>query len=185
MSRSAVRTMTLVAGAAWLIVAGSGVIDGFVDYGDGWALPYTVFALALALGAALSLAVGAQATQESARPRLRMVALAVCALGAVLSFIGAWALPLWMAILGVGFAMLAAAAHPAQRRPLGLLAAGQLAGIAVLIVGIEAQLGRVDEYGDYPLAGGVAVFVVAVTAIAALLTLTFDRRAAMASPVSA
>ena len=68
MSKSAVRTMTLVAGAAWLIVAGAGIIDGFVDYGDGWALPYTIFALALAVGAALSLAVGAQATQENARP---------------------------------------------------------------------------------------------------------------------
>jgi hypothetical protein len=185
MSRSAVRTMTLVAGAAWLIVASSGVIDGFVDYGDGWALPYTVFALALAVGAALSLAVGAQATQESARPRLRIAALAVCALGVVLSFIGAWALPLWMTILGAGFGLLAIAASPAQRRPLALLAAGQLAGIAVLIVGIEAQLGQVDEHGDYPLAGGIAVFVVAMTAIAALLTLTFDRRAATASPVSA
>lgn len=185
MSRSAVRTMTLVAAAAWLIVAGSGIIDGFVDYGDGWALPYTVFALALAVGAALSLAVGAEATRDSPRPRLRIAGLAVCALGAVLSFVGAWALPLWMTILGAGFAILAATAHPAQRRPLALLAAGQLAGIAVLIVGITAEVGRVDEHGDYPLAGGIAVLVVAATAIVALLTLTFDRRAVTVTPAGA
>jgi hypothetical protein len=182
MTRSAVRTMTLAAAIAWLIVGGSGIIDGFVDYGDGWALPYTVFALALAVGAALSLAVGAQATRESVRPRLRMAGLAVCAVGAVLSFIGAWALPLWMTILGAGFGLLAVAAHPAQRRPLALLAAGQLAAIAVLIVGIEGQVGRVDEHGDYPLAGGIAVLVVAATAIVALVTLTFDRRAVTATP---
>ena len=185
MSKSAVRGMTLAAAIAWLIVGVAGIIDGFVDYGDGWAVPYTIFALALAVGAALSLAVGAQATKESARPRLRIAALAVCALGAVLSFIGAWALPLWMTILGAGFALLAVAADPARRRPLAILSAGQLAAIAVLIVGIEAQVGRVDEYGDYPLAGGIAVLVVAATAIVALLTLTFDRRAATASPITA
>ena len=185
MSRSTMRTMTLVAGAAWRVVAGSELIGGFVDYGDGWALPYTVFALALTVGATLTIAVGAQATRESARPRLRIAGLVVSAVGAVLSFIGAWALPLWMTILGVGFAMLAAAAHPAQRRPLALLAAGQLVGIAVLIVGIEAQLGRVDEYGDYPLAGGIAVLVVAATAIGALLSLSFDRRAVMTTPAGA
>ncbi len=185
MSRSAVRTMTLVAGAAWLVVAGAGIVDGFVDYGDDWAAPYTVFALALAVGAALSLVVGAQATQDCARPRLRLAALAVCAIGAVLSFVGAWALPLWMTILGAGFALLAAAADPAQRRPLALLAAGQLAGIAVLIVGITAEVGRMDRHGDYPLAGGIAILVVAATAIVALLSLTFDRRTVTATPAGA
>ena len=185
MSRSAVRTMTLVAGAAWLIVAGSGMIDGFVDYGDDWATPYTLFMLALAMGASLSIAIGAEATRENARPRLRMVGLAVSALGAVACLVGAWALPLWMTILGAGFAMLAAAAEPAQRRPLALLAAGQLAGIAVLILGITAEVGRVDRHGDYPLAGGIAVLVVAATAVVALLTLTFDHRAVTATPAGA
>jgi hypothetical protein len=185
MSRSAVRTMTLIAGAAWLVVGGSGFIDGLVEYGDSWEAPYTVFMLALVVGATLTLAVGAQATTETARPRLRMAGLAVSALGAVAALVGAWALPLWMTILGAGFALLAAAAHPAPRRPLALLAAGQLAGIAVLIAGITAEVGRVDEHGDYPLAGGIAVLVVAATAIVALLTLTFDGRAVTATPASA
>src|SRR5688500_11052341 len=122
MRRSTMRTMTLVAGAAWLIVAGSGIIDGIVDYGDGWEAPYTVLMLALVVGATLSTAAGAEATRDSARPRLRMAGLAVCALGA-LACIVAWALPLWMTILGAGFALLAASAHPAHRRPLALLAA--------------------------------------------------------------
>ena len=185
MSRSTMRTMTLVAGAAWLVVAGSGIIDGFVDYGDGWAAAYAVFMLALVVAATVSIAAGAEATRDSARPRLRMVGLAVSALGAVACLVGAWALPLWMTILGAGFAISAAAAGPAQRRPLALLAAGQLAGIAVLVAGITAEVGRVDEHGDYPLAGGIAVLVVAATAIAALLSLTFDRRAVTATAAGA
>jgi hypothetical protein len=177
--------MTLIAGAAWLVAAISGIVDGFVDFGDGWGFPYALFAVALALGATLSLAVAAEATRGSARRRLRMAGLAVCALGAVASFVGAWALPLWMTILGAGFALLAASAEAAHRRPLVLLAAGQLAGIAVLIAGIEAELGRADEYGDYPLAAGIAVLVAAVTAIVALVGLTFDRRAVTAAPAGA
>lgn len=185
MSRSAVRTMTLVAGAAWLVVAGSGLIDGFVDYGDNWAAPYTVFMLALVVAASLSIAIAAEATRENARPRLRIAGLVVSALGAVACLVGAWALPLWMTLLGAGFALLAAAAEPAQRRPLALLAAGQLASIAVLIAGIEAEVGRAGEHGDYPLAGGIAVLVVAAAAIVALLSLTFDRRAVTATPAGA
>jgi hypothetical protein len=182
MSRSAVRRMTLVAGAAWLLIAGSELIHGLVDYGDSWEAPYILFMLALAVGATLTIATVAQVTSESARPRLRMAGLAVCALGAVAGLGVAWALPLWMTILGAGFAMVAFAADPAQRRPLALLAAGQLAGVAALVACIEAEVGRVDEYGDYPLAGGIAVVVVAVTAIAALLTMAFDRRAVTARP---
>ena len=152
-----------------------------VDDGDGWELPYTVFMLALMVGATLTIAVVAEATHESSRPRLRIAGLAVSALGA-LACIVAWAFPLWMTILGGGFAMLAFAAAPAQRRPLALLAAGQLAGVAVLIAGIEAEVGPAGENGDYPLAGGIAVLVVAVTAIVALLALTFDRRVVAPTP---
>jgi hypothetical protein len=184
MSRSAARRMTLAAAIAWLIVGATGMIDGFVDYGDDWHMPYTVFMLALVVAATLSVALGAEATRGCARPRLRMAGLAVSALGAVAAVVGAWALPLWMTILGAGFGLLAAAADPTQRRPLALLAAGQLAAIAVLIIGIEAKVGRVDEYGDYPLAGGIAVVLVGATAIVALLTLTFDRRAVTATPAS-
>jgi uncharacterized membrane protein len=185
MSRSAARRMTLAAGIAWLIVGVTGIIDGLVEYGDDWHMPYTVFMLALVVAATLSVVLGAEATRGCARPRLRMAGLAVSAVGAVAAVVVAWALPLWMTLLGAGFALLAAAADPAQRRPLALLAAGQLAAIAVLIVGIEAKVGRVDEYGDYPVAGGIAVLVVAAAAIVALVTLTFDRRAVTATPASA
>ena len=177
MSRSTMRTMTVIAGAAWLVIAGSELLHGLVDYGDSWEVPYTVFMLALVVGATLTIAVAAEATRESARPRLRIAGLVVSALGAVACLVGAWALPLWMGILGAGFALLAAAAEPAARRPLALLAAGQLAGIVVLIAGIEAKVGRAGEHVDYPLAGGIAVLVVAATAIVALFNLTFDRRA--------
>jgi hypothetical protein len=67
--------------------------------------------------------------------------------------------------------MVAVASGPGPRRALALLAAGQLIGILVLIVAIESEVGRADEYGDYPAAGGIAVVVVAVMAIVALVEL--------------
>jgi len=166
------RTLTLVAGFAWLVVAGYGVRSATVDDDGDWGLTYLVFTLALLVGVALSVTVATLATRQSDRPRLRMVGLVVGSLGGVASLVAAWALPLWMTVLGVGFAMVAVASGPRQRRPLTLLAAGQLVGIAVLFAGIAAEVGRRDYWGDYPVAGGVAVAVVAATTIIALLGLT-------------
>lgn len=171
MVTSAIRTLTLVAGFAWLVVAGYGVRSATVDDDGDWELTYLVFSLALLVGVALSVTVATLATRQSDRPRLRMVGLVVSSLGGVASLV-AWALPLWMTVLGVGFAMVAVASGPRQRRPLTLLAAGQLVGIAVLFAGIAAEVGRRDYWGDYPAAGGIAVGVVAAITIIALLGLT-------------
>lgn len=94
--------------------------------------------------------------------------MATGGLGCALAVVAAWALPAWMTLLGVGFAVVAAASDPSRRRALALLAAGQLAGIAVLIAAIKAEVGQPDDYGDYPAAGGIAVIVVAAVTIIAL-----------------
>jgi len=162
--------MTRVAGFAWLVVAAAGVRSAIVvDDGD-WTVTYTIFSLALLAGAVLSIALAARATRGCNRPWLRMVGLGVSALGG-LACVVAWALPLWMTLLGVGFAIVAVASAPGPRRPLTLLAAGQLVGIVVMFAGIAAEVGRRDEWGDYPAAGGIAVVTVAVMTIVALLGL--------------
>jgi hypothetical protein len=46
------------------------------------------------------------------------------------------------------------------------LAAAQLLGLAALFIGITAEVGRVDEYGDYPAAFGIGLMVAAVATIA-------------------
>lgn len=186
MSTRALRTMTGIAAGAWLVVVACGLGEAMAGDGDGnWETWYTIFTVALVLGVTLTALVVAGLTEVAQRPRLRTAGLAVAALGGVASVVGAWALPLWMALLGGGFAMVAAAV-PGRRRPLALLAGGQLAGIVVLIAGIEAQVGRRNEWGDYPLAAGIALGVVAVATIAALVGLVAEpRRAVTPSPSGA
>jgi hypothetical protein len=100
-----------------------------------------------------------------------MAGLIVSGVGVVATLV-AWALPLWMTLLGAGFAMVAVASAPSERRVVTLLAAGQLIGMAALFVAIAAEVGEPDSYGDYPAAGGIALIVTAVLTIAALVELT-------------
>ena len=55
-----------------------------------------------------------------------------------------------------------------------VLAGAQLLAIAVFIAGIEAEVGREDEWVDYPAAGGIALLVVAALTIAGIIRLTWD-----------
>jgi len=167
--------MALVAGLAWLVVAGYGLREVMNTDDTSWQLAYGVFSIALLVGAVLTVAAGAVITGGSDRPRLRIAGLIVGGLGCALAVV-AWALPVWMTLLGVGFAVVAVAAGPAPRRALALLAAAQLIGVLVLIVAIEAEVGAPDEYGDYPVAAGTAVMFVAVVTIVALITLTRSGR---------
>lgn len=158
MTTKTLRQLRLASAAAWLVIAGYGARSILVDNGDGWALPYNIFFLALMAGAALTILLLTSLTRSSARPWLRGVGLGVSVLGGVLSFV-AWALPLWMTVLGVGFAILAVASEPPARRLVAVLAVGQLAGVALLFAGLALQFGRRDEYGDHPVAGGIALVV--------------------------
>ena len=162
------RKETMVAGLAWLLVAGQGVLEIADVNDDNWEVSYGVFTVALVVGVALSLVVAARATQETDRPRLRAVGLGVTVLGGAAAFVAAWALPLWMTILAAGFAVISLACPPEQRRAVGLLAAGQLAGLVVLFAGLLAEVGRRDEWGDHPVAGGMALVVTAAVVLAGL-----------------
>jgi hypothetical protein len=170
MDTGAMRRLTLVAGFAWLVVAGYGVREATVDDEGAWRLAYLLFSIALLVGAAATVSLATLASRKSGRPRLRIAGLVVSGLGCALALV-AWALPVWMTVLGVGFAIVAVSSAPRPRRALALLAAGHLVGVAVMFVGIAAEVGRRDEYGDYPAAGGIAVGVVAAMTIIALVQL--------------
>lgn len=176
MTRTTTQRLAVAGGLAWLAVAGYGIRELSVDGDDGWEVAYALFSVALFLGAVLSLAAAALVTTGSRRPRLRIAGLVAGGLGCALAIVGAWALPVWMTLLGVGFAMVAVASDPAQRRALAILAGGQIAGIAVLIASIEAEVGQPDEYGDYPAAGGIALLFVAAVTIVALVDLARGRQ---------
>jgi hypothetical protein len=163
--------LAIIAGLAWLAVAWYGYWEFTDSDGDGWEGPYLVLTIGLIVGATLSVMAAAWMTQQGGRRRLRTAGLIVSALGVAATLV-AWALPLWMTVLGVGFAMVAVASAPRERRVVGLLAAGQLVGMAALFAGIAAKVGEPDSYGDYPAAGGIALIVTAALTIAALVELT-------------
>lgn len=172
MGTRTIRRLAVAAGLAWLMVAGYGLWQVIVADDSDWQVSYALFTVALLAGAALALAGAALATVETGRPRLRVAGLAVGGLGCVLAAIVAWAMPVWMAVLGAGFVMIACASGAGARRGPALAAAGQLAGIAVLIAAIEAKVGQPDSYGDYPAAGGLALLFVAGVMIVALAGLS-------------
>jgi len=165
MTIQATRTLILLAGLAWLVIGSGGAMEA-IRGGEGMELPFAVFSIALLVAAVASVGVAVQATSDgSSRPRLRIGGLAVCGLGC-LACVVAWALPLWMGLLGLGFLILAIASSPPRRRAVALLAIGQLGAIAVLAAGMAAEIGRANEYGDYPAADGLAlVFLAAVTLV--------------------
>lgn len=171
MPEGRMQRLALVAGVAWLVVAGYGIREAVIDDDTSWQVAYAVFTLALLGGAACSVTAAALSTGESGRPRLRTAGLIVGGLGCLLAFVGAWALAAWMTALGVGLAMVAGASDPGPRRALTLLAAAQLVGVMVFIAATEVGVGARDEYGDHPAAGGIAVVLVAALTIVGLFEL--------------
>ena len=155
--------LTGTAAIAWLVVASYGFNE---TKADDW--PYTLYMLALIIGAAFVVVAAVAATQTAPRRRLRLAGLVVSGVG-ILSTIVAWALPLWMALLGIGLATLAAASGPRARRAVAVSAAGQALGFVALFAGIAAEIGETDEYGDYPAASGIALIVTAIVTIVALV----------------
>lgn len=74
----------------------------------------------------------AVASRQGNRPRLRMAGLVISGLGCAVAVMAAWALPVWMTLLGTGFALVGAAAGPGRGRLLAVLAAAQLLAIPVI-----------------------------------------------------
>lgn len=172
MKTNGLRRASVLGGCAWLGVAGYGISRAITDSADEWSVAYALFTAALLLGTASTVLIAAVASRQGSRPRLRWAGLVVSGLGCAVAFMAAWALPVWMALLGAGFALLGVAAGPGRSRLLAMLAAAQLLAIPVLIAGIEAEVGHRDEWGDYPAAGGIALVVVASITVAAIFTLT-------------
>ena len=162
--------LATVAGLGWLGVAIGGVWE--IAGGD-W--PYALFSIILMLAAGLSVAAGWQGTRETDRATLLRCGLGIGLL-AVASTVVAWALPLWMTLLAITFAVWAVAAPRAPRPGLATLAGAQLVGIGALIIAIEAEVGQRDSYGDYPAAFGVGLLVTGVGSALGLAVLVRSAR---------
>ena len=168
MPTTTVRSLSALAALAWLVVGGYGVWEILVeDSGDDWETSYTIFTCALALGSILSVLAVRNVSSAAGRAPMRSIGLGLCVLGVVITVVGAWALPLWMTLLAAGFALVAASGS-AWRRPVALLAASHLLGMGALFVGIAAEVGRVDEYGDHPAAFGIGLVATAAATLVSL-----------------
>ena len=176
MSTSTPRMLISLAAVGWIVVAGYGVWEIVAeDSGENWETPYAIFSIALLLGTLLTVAAVWIAGRHGERSPMRMVGLGVCAV-AVLSTVAAWALPLWMTLSAVGYALIAAAGVPPWRRAVALLSAAQALGMAALFLGIAVEVGRQDQYGDHPVAFGIGTLATAVATVGALVQLdrSFD-----------
>jgi hypothetical protein len=171
MPTDAVRTLSSLASLAWIVVGGYGLWGILVeDTGDNWQTPYLVFASALLIGAALTVAAVWIVSRRDEPSTMRVIGLGVCVVG-LLSTLVAWALPLWMTLLAIGFAVVAVSGQRPWQRPVALLAGAQLLGMAAMIVGIAVEVGRRDEYGDHPVAGSIGLVLTAGAAVVSLYQL--------------
>ena len=165
------RMLVSLAAVAWIVVGGYGVWEIVAeDSGEDWEVPYAIFSIALLIGTLLTVAAVWIASRHGERAPMRIVGLGVCVV-AVLSTVAAWALPLWMTLSAVGYGLVAAAGAPPWRRAVALLSAAQVLGIAALFLGIAAEVGRQDEYGDHPVAFGIGALATAVATVGALVQL--------------
>ena len=168
------------AAVAWAVVGLMALWSAAFDQGDDWEIAYTAFSIALLMATALTVALAAGATRVTTRATLRRVGLAVSVLGVAASVV-AWAFPLWMSILGVGLGLLAMTSAAETRRPVALLAAGHLVGLAVMVAGLAAEVGRTDEWGDHPVPGNVGAAIAAAVTVAGLVMLADRHRHAAAA----
>ena len=180
MSKSTVRLVISIAAFCWLVAGGYGLWQVIAeDSSDNWALPYGLFAIALLVGSLLSVVAVWRVSSPSGHSLVRSIGLAVCAL-AVLSTVVAWALPLWMTLLAVGYGLVALGSR-SSRRPVAYLAVAQLLGMLTMFIALSAELGRRDEYGDHPAAFGLGLVVTAVITVTALYQLDRAANISMAS----
>ncbi len=162
--------LATLAGVGWLGVALAGVWE---IVGSEW--PYLLFSLTLMPAALLSVATAWWGTRDADRATLRLCALGIGGL-AVASTVVAWALPLWMTLLAVTFAVWAIVAPRALRPGFATVAAAQLAGMGAMIVALKAEVGPQNSYGDYPAAFGVGLLVAGVGSALGLAVLTRSAR---------
>jgi hypothetical protein len=166
------RRLSFVACALWLGVAAS--TAKWWEATDDWGLWYGIYSLLLGSAAALTAATAVSANWRGSTERMETLGVVLTGV-AVCTTVIAWALPFWMLSIAVGYSVFAIE-FPRQRRRLGLLAFAQVAGVAVLLAGNAARLGRSDEWGDHPVAGSASVATTALLTVAALILLARSPR---------
>jgi hypothetical protein len=122
---------------------------------NGWQVFYAIFTVAvLAAGVLTVLAMIGVSRRSGGLGIPGMIGLAVAGLGVVASII-AWAVPLWMGLLGIGLLVFGGAAlnnGVAPKRSTMLASSGFIIGFILWVALNASKVGAVDSYGDYHVA---------------------------------
>ena len=178
----------IVAAALWVVAIA--VYGLWNDYFFDWnSNAYMVFSLfVMAAGAVTFVTSLGLRARHGTLGRLGLAGLIIYGVGVVFSF-QTWALPLWMAIQGVGMLFIALAAWPmrvAPRAPLAAYGSGMLIGSITFFILNAMKVGSVDRYGDYPTAwliGGVVGLLITAAGLAGIgLWLRREQPAAVDAP---
>ena len=155
-------TMSMVAGGLWLAAGLLYLLTRLNDIDDGlggWQTYYIIFnTLILGAGVLTVLGMLGVRRRSGSLGTMATIGIGVAAFGVLFSVVLAWAVPFWMAIQGAGFILFAIAAMTARiapRLPTLAVAAGFPIGVITWVALSAAEVGTVDEWGDYPVAGGI------------------------------
>jgi hypothetical protein len=153
-------TISRFAGGLWLIAAAVYVLMILRDdtEANGWQVFYAIFTAAvLAAGVLTVLAMIGVSRRSGGLGIPGMIGLAIAGLGVLASII-AWAVPLWMGLLGIGLLVFGGAAlnnGVAPKRSTMLASSGFIIGVILWVALNASKVGAVDSYGDYPVAWAI------------------------------
>jgi hypothetical protein len=156
--------------AVWAVGA---LVAGSVDEPPADYVAYFIGVFVLAGASALMCAVAfaIRVRHGGSIGLLGLAGLAALILGAVSGLVVAWAVPVWMTLLGLGTGLVAVSIlrRPiAPRLPAVLLGIALPAGAIAFVIVRALELGSPDEYGDYPAATFAALTVGCVLNAAAM-----------------
>ena len=145
-SNMATSRLSLVASVLWLVVAASPA-TWWIRNDDHWQIGYGIFSLLLSTAAALTAGASIRLASNGSWGPVALLGAALTVIG-VCSTLIAWASPVWMLGLGIGFGVFAIGA-PEHRRVLARLAAAQFAGLAIVVAGEAVGVGAPYEQGTH------------------------------------
>jgi len=163
-------TFAMAAAVLWLIAATSYVLGNALDNWDD--ADYYIFSAAVLVAGVLGLlAMIGVGKRLGGLGVLGMVGLVITGLGVLVSII-TWAVPFWMAVQGVGMLLFGIAVLRSGIAPKWatlFVSSGFVIGTIAWYVGVAAEVGEPDSYGDYIVAWQIATVVGATLLAAGLI----------------
>jgi hypothetical protein len=161
-------TFAIAAAALWLATAAI-IFSTSFENDDDWQAAYLVFSIAvLAAGVLGLLAAIGVSKRLGGVGTVGMIGLMITGVGVMASII-AWAVPFWMGLQGVGLLVVGLAVLRSGGAPKWstvFVSSGFLLGVITFVVARAAELGDIDEWGNYPdadwLGGSVGLAIVAI-----------------------